>query len=75
MKKRYHLQDVFRVEDLEKIFKQQVKKDSTVLIYKGKNPYSGLDTINVEEEFKVELDPLNFPAFAKRLRSRKRLLV
>jgi len=57
MKEEYHLQDVFKIEELEKVFREQVKEDDTVLTYVGKNPYSELETINVEEEFKVDARP------------------
>jgi Xaa-Pro dipeptidase len=54
MKAEYHLDDVYKVEEMEEIFNQVVPKSATVLVYKGVNPYSGHTTLNVLEEYQVK---------------------
>jgi hypothetical protein len=53
MKKEYHLDNVFKVEELEDKFKDKITKENTVLTYDGVNPYSNLPTLSVKDEYKV----------------------
>ena len=53
MKKAYHIDDVFKVEQLEEIFLKEVGKDDNIMVYKGTNQYSGLETLNVLNEYQV----------------------
>jgi len=50
-KNRYEIDDALAVTELENYLKQY-NPDGTVYLYKGKNPYSGLETLNPEEDFK-----------------------
>ena len=53
MMDQYHIPDVFKSEEITKVFNEQVGKDDPVLVYEGKNPYSNLATLNVLEDFSV----------------------
>lgn len=57
MREEYHIDDIFSKDELQKVFAEQVPKDSTVLTYDGKNPYSGYSTLSVLPEFKVAARP------------------
>jgi hypothetical protein len=54
MKKEYHLDTVYKYEQLEEIFRDKVPKETaTVLTYAGTNPYSNLPTLNAGDDFQV----------------------
>lgn len=55
MQKEYHIQDIFKFDDFEQIFKDTVGKEDCVYLYNGVNPYSGIKTLSAEDDFKVLL--------------------
>ena len=58
MKKEYHIEDVFKLDDLETVFRKWVTVDDGVFLYDGVNPYSNLKTLSAEDDFKVRLIPI-----------------
>lgn len=59
MKAEYHINDVYKIDEMEEIINQVVPKSATVLVYKGVNPYSDHPTLNVLEEYQVNNFILN----------------
>lgn len=50
-KDNYDITDALKIEELENYLKNN-NPDGTVYLYKGKNPYTGLYTLNPENDFK-----------------------